>query len=121
VEIANSPFFKAIRDAQPYDDDNLLRPCMIIDHPEVLRDLVKRFNAVPCHSGLEAMLEGEVAEGIDSYAEKMKEIYDPVWENHWRERYWKALEREDDEYVLEKARKHLPASCSACRHCGGCK
>jgi len=121
VEIADSPFFRAIREAQPYDDDNLLRPCMIIDHPEVLRELVKKFDAQPCHSGLEAMLEGEVAEGIDSYAGKLKEIYDPVWESYWREKYWKALEREDDEYVLGKARKHLPASCSACGYCGGFK
>jgi len=121
VEIAKSPFFKAIRDAQPYDDDDLLRPCMIIDHPEILRELVKKFHAVPCHKGLGAMLEGEVADGLDDYAERMKEIYDPVWDSYWRQKYWKALEREDDEYILGKARKHLPVGCSECQKCGGCK
>jgi len=118
VDIARSPFFKAIRDLQPYDDDDLLRPCMIIDHPEVLRKLVKEYGAQPCHPGLEAMLEGEVAEGLDAYAARLKEIYDPVWEKYWRGKYWKALEREDDPYTLEKARRHLPVSCGSCRGCG---
>lgn len=120
VEIADSPFFKAIRDAQPYDDDDLLRPCMIIDHPEVLRKLVREYGAKPCHRGLEAMLEGEVAEGLDKYAADLKEIYDPVWDEYWRAKYWKSLEREEDNYTLEKARKHIPQQCSHCsRSCSG--
>lgn len=119
AEIAASPFFKAIRDAQPYDDDDLLRPCMIIDHPQVLRKLVTEYGAKPCHRGLEAMLEGEVAEGLDKYAAELKEIYDPVWDESWRAKYWKSLEREEDPYTLEKARKHLPETCAGCeRRCG---
>ena len=120
-EIAASPFFKAIRESQPYEDDDLLRPCMIIDHPEVLRDLVGKYGARPCHPGLEAMLEGKVAEGLDRYAEELKAIYDPVWDESWRCRYWKSLEREEDPYTLEKARKHLPATCEGCsRQWAGC-
>ena len=121
VEIAKSPFFKAIRDAQPYDDDNLFRPCMIIDHPEVLRTLVKEYGAKPCHEGLEAMLEGEVAEGLDKYSEDFREISDPKWDEYGRDNYWKGLEREDDEYTLGKARKHLPEACLKCskRSCCG--
>jgi len=114
ADIARSPFFRAIRELQPYEDDDLLRPCMIIDHPEILRNLVKEYGAEPCHPGLEAMLQGEVAEGLDEYAAKLKEIYDPIWDEYWRDKYWRSLEREDDPYTLEKARKHLPVSCRTC-------
>ena len=51
VDIAKSPFFTAIREAQPYEDDNLLRPCMVIDHPQVFREIVEKHKARPCHPG----------------------------------------------------------------------
>jgi len=108
VEIAGSPFFTYIRNQLPYDgDDNLLRPCMILDHPEVLRDAVKKFGARPCHEGLEKILSGSIPRALDEYAREMKEIYDPLWKHGEKEKYLKSLEKEDKKEWLE--RMNLPA------------
>ena len=108
VDIARSPFFTAIREAQPYDDDNLLRPCMVIDHPQVLREIVEKHKAHPCHPGLEAMLGGEVALGLDHYAREVKEALDPLWEVSEREEYLKELEKEDSSAVRERFERRCP-------------
>jgi len=94
TDVFQSPFFQAIREAQPYDDDNLLRPCLIIDHPHVLREIVERTHARPTHPGAESILH-EMAEDLDRYAEEMKAIYDPVWEKSGRDRYLQSLRNED--------------------------
>lgn len=104
VEILKSPFFTAIRKAQPFEDDNLLRPCMIIDHPHIMRELVKHFGAHPTHPGSEGILDS-LDQGLDEYAKKIKEIYDPLWEASEREKYLKSLEKEDDESVHERFRR----------------
>jgi hypothetical protein len=96
VDIARSPFFSAIRSAQPYDgDDDLLCPCMILDHPHVLRELIDRFDAKPCHPGLERMLSGSVAEGLDDYGKAIRSLYRPLWEGCERERYRKRASMEE--------------------------
>jgi len=94
TEVFQSSFFQAIREAQPYDDDNLLRPCLIIDHPHVLREIVERTHAHPTHPGAESILQ-EMAGDLDRYAEEMKAIYDPIWENSGRDRYLQSLQNED--------------------------
>ena len=76
-DILQSPFFTRIREHQPYDE-NLFRPCMIIDVPEVLRDVVTVCGAHPTHAGAEAVIE-EFAAEIDGYAESYKEMADPEW------------------------------------------
>lgn len=105
VDVLQSDFFKAIREAQPYEDDNLLCPCLIIDHPQVLRELVERYGARPTHPGSEALLK-DLAPGLDRYSERIKSIYGPLWEKEGREKYLKSLEKEDDKRVWERAGKH---------------
>jgi hypothetical protein len=101
VEILDSPFFRAIREAQPYDDDNLLRPCLIIDHPWLLRQLVEEYGARPTHAGAEKVI-GELAEGVDSYALRLKEIYDPLWDEKGREKYLRSLSKEDKQEMRDR-------------------
>ncbi len=101
VEILKSPFFTKIREAAPYDDDNLTRPCMIIDHPWVLRRIVKETGAHPTHPGAE-MLLGPLAPKLDEYARRVKEIFDPVWENEDLPLYMKLLSKEDKPYNYER-------------------
>ncbi len=108
VDIARSPFFAAIREAQPYDDDNLLRPCMVIDHPHVLREIVEKHQARPCHPGLEAILQGKVAAGLESYARGVREALDPLWEASERREYLKALEKEDNPAARQRFEKRYP-------------
>lgn len=101
AEVSQSSFFKAIRKAQPYEDDNLLRPCMIIDHPHVLREIVASQRAHPTHPGAETILE-EMAGELDSYALGVKAVYDPIWESAGREKYVKSIKNEDKREVHDR-------------------
>ena len=55
LEVLKSDFFRTIRSKQPYSD-NLLTPCMIIDNPDVYREVVLSCNAYPTHEGAEDVL-----------------------------------------------------------------
>jgi hypothetical protein len=107
VEVLQSPFFKDIRDAQPYEDDNLLCPCLIIDHPAVLRKLVKKHGARPTHPGSGNILS-ELAEGLDEYSGKIHEVFEPEWESTGRAKYLESLEGEDKPEVHERFKRRLP-------------
>lgn len=76
-DILQSEFFTKIRAAQPYDD-NLLRPCMIIDVPHVLRDVVASCKAHPTHWGAGAVLD-EMADELDLYASEYGRAADEKW------------------------------------------
>lgn len=106
LEVLQSDFFKAIREAQPYDDDNLLCPCVIIDHPHVLRELVKKYGAKPTHPGAEALLK-DLAPGLDRYSEEIRSIFGPEWEERGRSKYLKSLEKEDKKELLERIKKRI--------------
>lgn len=76
-EILQSPLFTEIRKRQPYDE-NLFRPCMIIDLPEVLRDVVVACGARPTHSGADAVID-DFASEIDDYSDLYHELADAKW------------------------------------------
>lgn len=76
-EAINSPFMKGIRDRQPYRD-NLLTPCMLIDAPDVLRNVVEEFKAHPTCGGAEEILTA-IAPDIDRYAAEYRAYADPAW------------------------------------------
>jgi MoaA/NifB/PqqE/SkfB family radical SAM enzyme len=77
TEALGSPFFRGIRAAIPYDG-NLLRPCMLIDHPEVFREHARRYGARPTHEGAESLL-GELAGGLDERAAAWAAVADQRW------------------------------------------
>ena len=79
-EVFDSPFFRAIRDMQPYDQ-NLLRPCKVIDHPERLLDVVNRFDASVSYEGADQILHNkEVRSFLDRYSREYAPIADKLWE-----------------------------------------
>jgi MoaA/NifB/PqqE/SkfB family radical SAM enzyme len=78
TDILASDFFTAIREKQPYND-NLLRPCMIIDVPQVLRDIVTSCRAHPTHWGAEAVINDYAGE-LDEYSESYRVLADMKWE-----------------------------------------
>lgn len=82
LDVANSDFFAAIRRANPYcSNKNLLTPCMVIDHPHVLRGIAKKYGARPVIDGAEELIENErITDFLDEYSKRLKEIMDPVWE-----------------------------------------
>ena len=77
TEVLRSPFFRDICRAQPYHR-NLLRPCMVIDNPWVLRTLVSRHQARPTHTGAEDVVT-ELAPFLDDYARRWAAIADRSW------------------------------------------
>jgi len=81
LEAANSPFFRAIRAAFPYNETgNLKRPCIIIDNPQVLRDLVDQFMVPQGHPHSEDIIHDPVVKvWVDDYAAKLKELTEPEW------------------------------------------
>jgi hypothetical protein len=77
-EALRSPFFEAIRSRQPYHH-NLLRPCMIIDHPNVLRELCAECHPQPTHPGSESVVTS-LCGALDQYASGITEFLDPPWQ-----------------------------------------
>jgi len=71
----------AFRKRQPYSD-NLLRPCTIIDNPQMLRDIVKEGGAHPTHEGAETILT-TLAKPLDDYAAAWKCYADKAWEEEY--------------------------------------
>ncbi|MBI5966445.1 MAG: radical SAM protein [Deltaproteobacteria bacterium] len=79
-EILNSEFFQAIRRRRPYSP-NYYRPCLIIDHPHLLRQVVGECAAHPTHPGAETILT-ELSDKLDQYALAYGQMADALWEEH---------------------------------------
>ncbi len=76
-----APLFQSICSRLP-SHENLLRPCIIIDKPEISRNAIADHNAYFTHKGAEIVYENLVHE-IDDYAEKYGEIADKLWEKYY--------------------------------------
>lgn len=84
IEAINSDFFKSIRNEQPYCE-NLLRPCAIIDHPEILRTVVKKCNAKPTHPQADTIIKDpKIIKHLEEYSSKLAELSDPIWEKEYK-------------------------------------
>lgn len=93
IDIIQSPFFKAFQEAQPYrENNNLLTPCALIDNPQVLRDIVTKFNAKPSYnSSMDVITNPEIISFLDNYTKEYRKLVDPIWENDLKFKYktWK--------------------------------
>lgn len=89
-EVMNSNFFRIIREAQPYcRNKNLLTPCMIIDNPHVLRNIVKRCKVKASYQG-NILFQKKIARFLDNYAKKFHSITDSIWEKEYKNfKCWK--------------------------------
>ncbi|MCX7729763.1 MAG: SPASM domain-containing protein [Candidatus Caldatribacterium sp.] len=107
-EVIASPFFRAIQERQPYDN-NLMRPCMLIDVPEVLREVVEKYGARPSHEGAESLIT-TLKDEVDAYAQAFKKLADEIWERDYKGTiYYKDYKSERQEYLRklqEEAEKH---------------
>ncbi len=74
----NSPFFRTIRETQG-KHKNLLRPCMLIDHPDVGRDMFHSEGVYPTHTGA-GQIFNELSARMDEYSGRYADIADPAWE-----------------------------------------
>ncbi len=80
TEALASPYMKAIRGNIPYDG-NMLRPCMIVDRPEYLRQYFKEFKPYETHQGAaDYVVKPEIITEIDKYSCEVKKIMNKEWE-----------------------------------------
>ncbi|NSJ91902.1 radical SAM protein, partial [Coprococcus sp. MSK.21.13] len=76
IEVFKGPFFKELIKNQPYNN-NLLRPCMMIDNPQVVRDIMNKTGAKPTDKGAEMMLYDEdFKDTLDKLADEFKPYAD---------------------------------------------
>jgi hypothetical protein len=59
-----------------------LRPCSIIDNPQILRDIVAETGAYATHSGAEGIVT-DLAKQLDAYSCEYGKIADKVWEEEY--------------------------------------
>lgn len=83
AEALKSDFMCSIRDRAPYHP-NLLRPCMVIDHPYVLRECVAKCGAYPTHPEAEGIIT-ELAPDLDAYGEEYGRMADEVWMDRYQD------------------------------------
>ncbi|MFQ5841021.1 MAG: radical SAM protein [Thermodesulfobacteriota bacterium] len=70
----NSDFFKEIRARQPWNKYHQM-PCMVIDNPYCLRNVVKKTNPYPTHEGAESIIKDPVlVKHLDDYSKRLGTI-----------------------------------------------
>ena len=119
TEALAAPFMKAIRDGIPYEDGNMLRPCMIVDRPDVLRKYYQEFKPYETHENAAAYLtDPKITSEIDKYSEEVKQILDEDWRNN----LWMTIFPLEGEYYVDRdnfcSRVKPEHKCSG--HCAGC-
>lgn len=80
LDCLRSPLFMAYHDGQPFND-NMLRPCPMLENPQALREIIERTGA---HS---TNLEGhesveDLCSRCDRYAEHWQPVADRLWEEN---------------------------------------
>jgi MoaA/NifB/PqqE/SkfB family radical SAM enzyme len=81
AEALDSPLFRYIRDCQPHNR-NHLRPCMIIDNPHVMREVIRNTGARFTHPGAEEIYT-TYKDWMDDYASHWGKLADQVWEEEY--------------------------------------
>lgn len=101
TDALRTPFFSEIRKAIPYDG-NLLKPCMIIDRPGVLKNLVEKHKPYASDRDAE-LLFTRCKPGLDKYSKEFSEIIDKEWKaGNWMN-FFPCPERPDVVGVPPKA------------------
>lgn len=76
LEVLQSPLFMAYRRNQPFND-NLLRPCPMIDNPDALRKMVKESGAFSTQVNDDETID-ELADKLQDYAKAWGEKADEI-------------------------------------------
>lgn len=79
LEMLRSPLFKAYYDGQPFND-NMLRPCPMLENPKLLRQMVAKTNAKGTNAECEESAE-QLCGKCDSYADAWKIEADKLWKS----------------------------------------
>ncbi|CZR75331.1 hypothetical protein [Clostridium sp. SY8519] [Clostridioides difficile] len=77
LDALQQPLFKAYREGQPFND-NHLRPCPMLENPELLRQMVGKSGAKSTDLQSPESVEHLCAK-CDLYAQEWKEKADELW------------------------------------------
>lgn len=78
MEALNSDYFQYMR-KRLAEVDNPLRPCPVIDQPQILRDAYKTFKPKISQQGGDQIIT-ELSHGLDDYSKELAEVFDPIWD-----------------------------------------
>ncbi len=81
ADALDSELFRSIRRRQPHNE-NHLRPCMIIDNPHIMREVIQETHPYFTHEGADEIYT-ERKDEIDQYAESFGKFADEVWEKEY--------------------------------------
>ncbi|MDU2201856.1 MAG: radical SAM protein [Anaerococcus hydrogenalis] len=79
VESLQSPLFMAYHDGQPFNK-NMLRPCPMLENPNLLRNMVKKSQAKSTDI-LEKENVDDLCNKCEDYAEDWKPVAEELWNN----------------------------------------
>ena len=79
LECLQQPLFKAYRKGQPFND-NLLKPCPMLENPEILQKMVRETGAVSTD-----LMQPESAEELCGKCVKYAEEWGPTADRLWNE------------------------------------
>ncbi len=106
IQVMQSDFFEAIRKRRPYHiEGNALLPCMIIDNPQTLRDVVSETGAYPTHNGADSIINDPViTRHLDNYSREMEQIASEAWKRDfpWLVEFYKKLAEKSHRGMVEK-------------------
>ncbi|WP_234122390.1 radical SAM protein [Clostridium hydrogenum] len=86
IDAFKTEFFKTLREIQPYNK-NMLRPCMMIDNTNVVREVVAKVGAHTTDPSAEKMLhDAEFMSELDKLAEDFKPKADKAWKEIFNEK-----------------------------------
>ncbi len=88
--LATSRLLSSIRKRQPYSD-NYLRPCMIIDNPEVLQAVIEEAEPRETCGGGALRLVRDLKPKLLTYADQWKALAEPVWQEKYEAMYRKPI------------------------------
>ncbi len=94
-EIFQSEFFKELMNRQPYND-NLLKPCMMIDNTNVIREVVQKVGARPTDESARAMIyDNEFKKKLDNLSAEFTPYADKAWRELYPEKCENVQKRMD--------------------------
>ncbi|MCY6485579.1 radical SAM protein [Clostridium aestuarii] len=86
IDVFRDPFFKEIRHRQPYSE-NMLRPCMMIDNPEVVREVCAKVGAKSTDEGGKTMLhDKDFKDNVQKIADEWKPYADRMWNEMYNQK-----------------------------------
>lgn len=88
--LQTSRLLAAIRRRQPYSD-NYLRPCMMLDNPQTLKEVIEEADPRETCRGGARRLVNDLYPQLQAYASRWGELADEEWRKRYQEAYRETL------------------------------